>query len=151
MKKIISVFLVLGLMVPAFADTREEIKNLIVQDLAYLQKNLKGPPEQLSSKGSLEFWSSGGLLVDNRSTEERFETFTGTAKHIEVVVLVEGEAAVAQFYQEAVMKPVNSGLVSNYRARVTQVFVKESGRWKIAAAHYSPLVGGAGTSQVVVE
>jgi hypothetical protein len=41
--------------------------------------------------------------------------------------------------------------VPNYRTRVAQVFVKEEGDWKIRAAHWSPLMGGAGTSQTVVK
>jgi len=57
---------------------------------------------------------------------------------------------VAHYYQEAVMQPQGSAKVPDYRTRVTQVFVKEDGEWKIRAAHWSPLVGGAGTSQTVV-
>jgi hypothetical protein len=32
-----------------------------------------------------------------------------------------------------------------------QVFVKEGGDWKIRTAHWSPLMGGAGTSQSVIK
>jgi len=67
------------------------------------------------------------------------------------VVLVEGQAAIAHFYQEAMMQPIGLPVVPNYRARVTQAFVKEEGNWKIRAAHYSPLIGGAGTSQTVIK
>jgi hypothetical protein len=132
------------------ADTEKEIKELIVSNLQYTSDNLSEKEGTLSKQGSLEFWSSGGLLVDNNKRGTRqWEVFQAAAKHIEVITLVEGRAAVAQFYQEAVMKPVGSALVSNYRTRVTQVFVKEDGQWRVAAAHYSPLVGGAGTSQTV--
>ena len=56
--------------------------------------------------------------------------------------MVEGQAAVVHFYQEAMMEPTGLSAVPNYRTRVTQAFVKEEGDWKIRAAHYSPLMGG---------
>jgi len=37
--------------------------------------------------------------------------------------------------------------VSHYLTRVTQVYVKEGGSWKIRASHWSPVSGGSGTSQ----
>ncbi|MDC1119267.1 nuclear transport factor 2 family protein [Gammaproteobacteria bacterium] len=77
--------------------------------------------------------------------------FQGSIKHIEVIVLVEDQAAVAHYYQEAIMKPTGLPAVPNYRTRVTQVFVKEDGAWKIRAAHWSPLMSGAGTSQTVIK
>jgi hypothetical protein len=67
------------------------------------------------------------------------------------VVLVEGKAAIAHYYQEAAMKPKGLPAVPNYRTRVTQAFVKEDGMWRVKAAHWSPLQGGAGTSQTVVK
>jgi len=108
---------------------------------------------RISKLGSKEFFSSGGLLndIDRASTGNAFDIFEGTRKHIEVIVLVEGQAAVAHFYQEAMMQPKGLPAVPNYRTRVTQVYVKEDGGWKIRAAHWSPLVGGAGTSQTVVK
>ena len=48
------------------------------------------------------------------------------------------------------MDPTTSAAVSDYRTRVTQVFVKEDGEWKVRAAHWSPIAGGAGTSQTAV-
>ncbi len=49
------------------------------------------------------------------------------------------------------MAPTNAAAVSNYRTRVTQVYVKEGGKWKVRAAHFSPIMGGAGTSQTSVD
>jgi hypothetical protein len=111
----------------------------------------RGLPNLISQNGSLEFWSSGGLLqtVMSDDNDEQFEYFSGSVKHLTVTVLVEGQAAVAQYYQEASMKPANSAAVPNYRTRVTEVFVNENGSWRRTAAHYSPLMGGAGTSQTL--
>ncbi len=135
------------------ADTVSEVKKVVQESMEFSNRELKQDPMRLSKEGSLEFWSSGGLLTSiNRDTRDNtFDSFKGEVKHIEVVVLIEGEAAIAQYYQEAVMKPKGSAAVPNYRTRVTQAFVKEDGSWKIRAAHWSPLVGGAGTSQTVVK
>ena len=116
------------------ADTASEVRQVILDDLAHANQELNQDPMRLSKDGSKEFFSSGGLL-----------------NHLEVVVLVEGQAAVAHFYQEAMMKPTGLPVVPNYRTRVTQIFVKEEGGWKIRAAHWSPLMGGAGTSQTVIK
>ena len=135
------------------ADTATEVRQVILDHLAHLNQELNQDPMRLSKDGSKEFFSSGGLLnhLDRTSGGNTFEMFEGSIKHIEVVVLVEGQAAVAHFYQEAMMKPTGLPVVPNYRTRVTQIFVKEEGGWKIRAAHWSPLMGGAGTSQTVIK
>ncbi len=135
------------------ADTAAEVRQVILDDLAHMNQELNQDPMRLSKDGSKEFNSSGGLLnhLDRTSGGNTFEMFEGSIKHIEVVVLVEGQAAVAHFYQEAMMKPTGLPAVPNYRTRVTQIFVKEEGDWKIRAAHWSPLMGGAGTSQTVIK
>ena len=134
------------------ADTATEVRQVILDDLAHANQELNQDPMRLSKDGSKEFNSSGGLLnhLERTSGGNTFEMFEGSIKHIEVVVLVEGQAAVAHFYQEAMMQPTGLPAVPNYRTRVTQIFVKEEGGWKIRAAHWSPLMGGAGTSQTVI-
>ena len=135
------------------ADTATEVRQVILDDLAHANQELNQDPMRLSKDGSKEFFSSGGLLnhLDRTSGGNTFEMFEGSIKHIEVVVLVEGQAAVAHFYQEAMMQPTGLPAVPNYRTRVPQIFVKEEGGWKIRAAHWSPLMGGAGTSQTVIK
>jgi hypothetical protein len=107
----------------------------------------------VSSEGSLEFWSSGGLLheVSADLAPDEFDSFALDVKHIHVITLVPGKAAVAQYYSEGSIDRKNSSSVGNYRTRATQVFVKENGEWKIRAAHWSPIAGGAGTSATSLE
>ncbi len=135
------------------ADTASEVRQMVLDQIAHLNQELSQDPMRLSKDGSKEFNSSGGLLnhLERTSGGNTFEMFEGSIKHIEVVVLVEGQAAVAHFYQEAMMQPTGLPAVPNYRTRVTQIFVKEEGDWKIRAAHWSPLMGGAGTSQTVIK
>ena len=137
----------------AQAGTEEEIRDVVKANIAHTNKTMSQDPTRISKHGSKEFFSSGGLLntIQRDSDASDFEYFSGSVKHIEVVVLVEGQAAVAHYYQEATMKPKGLPAVPNYRTRVTQAFVKEDGMWRIKAAHWSPLQGGAGTSQTVVK
>lgn len=137
----------------AQAGTEEEIRDVVKANIAHTNKMMSQDPTRISKYGSKEFFSSGGLLntIQRDNDASDFEYFSGSVKHIEVVVLVEGQAAVAHYYQEAAMKPKGLPAVPNYRTRVTQAFVKEDGMWRIKAAHWSPLQGGAGTSQTVVK
>ena len=138
--------------VNADSATEQEIKDLILANNAYTKENLRGKGDTLSAEGSLEFWSSGGLLhkLSSDLAPQTFESFDIDVKHIHVITLVPGEAAVAQFYSEGSMQGKDESAVHGYRVRATQVFVKEDGKWKIRAAHWSPIAGGKGTSSVSV-
>ena len=138
--------------VQADSTTEQEIKDLILENNAYIKEELIGKEDTLSSEGSLEFWSSGGLLhkLSPELAPQEFESYAIDVKHIHVVTMVPGKAAVAQYYSEGAMDPKNGPAVHGYRTRATQVFVKEDGKWKIKAAHWSPIAGGSGTSAVSV-
>ena len=133
--------------------TEAAIKKHILDNNAYSIRELKSPGGQVSKEGSMEFWSSGGLLqeVPPADEVEEFDAFGLKPKHIHVITLVPGKVAVAMYYSEGAIDRKNSAAVPNYRTRATQVFVKEDGKWKVRAAHWSPISGGAGTSQTSVE
>jgi hypothetical protein len=133
----------------AQSDTEKEVTQTIIESNDYTNKNLKGRADDYSSKGALEFWSSGGLLqeIPPGGRPDDFDAVNITAKNIRVITLVEGQAAVAHFYAEGSMKPKGAPAVGHYLTRVTQVFVKEAGKWKIRSSHWSPVAGGSGTSQ----
>jgi hypothetical protein len=120
---------------------------------AYAKKNLKDQGDTVSKDGSLEFWSSGGLLQEVKAGEalDDYVSVNINAKHIHVITLVPGKVAVAQYYSEGSMAAKGSDAVNNYLTRATQVFVKENGKWKVRAAHWSPIAGGSGTKQTVVK
>lgn len=156
MKKLVFVVLAAvpfaGAIAQADPATEAEIKKVILEDLAYAKKNLRDAPDSVSKDGSLEFWSSGGFLqnVKADADPDEYEAVNIDAKHIQVITLVPGRAAVAHYYSEGSMAPKDSAAVSNYRTRATQVFVKENGDWKVRAAHWSPIASGSGTSQTAV-
>jgi len=141
-----------GTLAQADATTENEVKNAILESNAYAKKHLKDQDDTVSKDGSLEFWSSGGFLQEVKADTEldEYESINIDAKHIHVITLVPGQVAVAQYYSEGSMAPKGSSAVSNYRTRATQVMVKEGGKWKVRAAHWSPIAGGSGTSQTAV-
>ena len=135
------------------SSTEEEVRAAILESNAFTAVNLTTNPEDYSSHGALEFWSSGGMMqkITDAGRESAFDVFNVEPKHIQVITLVEGQAAVALYYSEGSMKPKGSELVSHYLTRVTQVFVKEDGKWRVRSSHWSPMVGGSGTSQTTTE
>ena len=147
------VFTFAGALAQADMATEEAIKKVIMDGNAFAKKHLKGQEDTVAKDGSLEFWSSGGFLqeVAADSKPDEYEAINIDAKHIHVITLVPGQVAVAQYYSEGSMAPKDSAAVSNYRTRATQVFVKEDGKWKVRAGHWSPIAGGAGTSQTAVQ
>jgi len=137
----------------AKSPTGLEVEQAVIEYFRYMRENSKSRPESYSGLGSLEFWSSGGLVMEvpPEGLAEEFELFNLHPKHITVLELVPDQAAVALFYAEGSLHPRGGALVGRYLTRVTQVFVKEEGRWRIRSSHWSPLTGGAGTNQVSVE
>ncbi|MFN2386089.1 MAG: hypothetical protein ABR576_07360 [Thermoanaerobaculia bacterium] len=135
----------------AQSDTEKEVTQTIVASNEYTNKNRRGSPDEYSAKGALEFWSSGGLLqeIAPGGRPDDFDSVSIQPKHIRVLTIVEGQAAVAHFYAEGSLKPKGSPAVNHYMTRVTQVFVKEAGKWKVRSSHWSPITGGSGTSQAV--
>jgi len=133
--------------------TVDEVEEAVNEYFRYMRENSRSRPDSYSRLGSLEFWSSGGLImaVPPEGLAEEFELFNLHPKHVTVLELVPDHAAVALFYAEGSLQPKGGALVGRYLTRVTQAFVKEEGRWRIRSSHWSPLTGGAGTNQVSVE
>jgi hypothetical protein len=133
----------------ASADMAEEIRATIIESAEYANKNLKDAPDTVSKDGAPEFWSSGGLMqwVSADAPLSEYEYQSMSPKHIKVITLVEDQAAVAMYYSEGRFKTKGGEPVNNYLTRVTQVYVKENGKWKVRAAHWSPIAGGSGTNQ----
>ena len=153
MKKALTAFLFV-LLAPTIAvaqsATVREVTETIMANYRHLNENAIARPGSYSSEGALEFWSSGGLLneVADRDADE-YEFVRIAVKHLKVIPLVEGQAAVAHYYSEGAIQPKGFASVSNYLTRATQVFVKEDDRWVIRSSHWSPVRAGAGTTQTV--
>jgi hypothetical protein len=130
-------------------DVASQVKEQIIKDNEYNRENLMDREGGISKDGSLEYWSSGGLMqwVGPDAPVSKYDSFSVTPKHIEVIELPGGEAAVAMYYSEGSMQVKGGAPVSHYMTRVMQVYVKENGEWKVRAAHWSPVAAGSGTTQ----
>ena len=138
-----------GLVYAQQSEAQQEVRQVIRDSYTHSRENLAGAPDTYSQDGALEFWSSGGLLqiVPADDPPEQFDSFSLTPKYIWVTMLAEDQVAVAQFYVEGAFLRTDGLAVADYMTRVTQVFVKEDGEWKVRASHFSPLTGGSGTTQ----
>lgn len=147
------VSLTLGTAAMADPDTEREVRQTIIDNNQALKKSLKADGREYSSQGAVEFWSSGGLMqdIDPNGRPGEFEMFNIDVKHIRITTLDPGKIALAHYYSEGAMKPKGFPAVSNYRTRVSQVYVKEGGKWKVRASHWSAISGGSGTSQTALE
>jgi len=131
----------------------DQVRAAIRAGNRYISENLRDRDDDVSKHGSVQFWSSGGLMQmaapDSPGTE--YERFSLAAKHIEVIELPGGEAAVAMYYSEGSMQVKGNPPVGHYMTRVTEVYVKEDGKWVQRAGHWSAIASGAGTNQTSVE
>ena len=135
----------------AETEVEKEVMKCILDNNTYRLKNLEGKPKEISENGSLEFWSSGGLLQSLQQNAKReFDTYNLHPKHIKVTE-INATTAVALYYVEGTYQQKESGNNANYLTRVMQVYVKEEGGWKIRAAHWSPLTGGKGTTETAIK
>jgi SnoaL-like domain len=149
---LIGLLVITGTFTQTAIATEQEVKKTIMDGNAYVKKHLQGPGGTYSSKGAMEFWSSGGLIqkVKADGRPEEYNSFNIDVKHIQVTILVPDKVALAHYYSEGSMAPKGSPAVSNYRTRVSQVYTKETGKWKIRSSHWSPIAGGSGTSQTAI-
>jgi hypothetical protein len=70
----------------------DEIKKMIREGNQYVRDNLKDQEGGISKDGSVQFWSSGGLMhkVAADAPAAEYEYFSITAKHIKVIELPGG-------------------------------------------------------------
>ena len=148
---LIAIFLSAVITTKAETEVEKEVKQLLLDDNAYALKNLEDKPKTFSKNGSLEFWSSGGLLQSlQQNAKNEYDTFNLHPKHIKVIE-INATTAVALYYVEGNLQLKGSENNPKYLTRVMQVYVKEEGGWKIRAAHWSPLTGGKGTTETAIK
>ena len=153
-----TVLALVALLMPAVGQaeegsTADQIRALINEGNQYVSEHKMDQAGGVSKDGSLQFWSSGGLMQWAPPTGEPtvYESYSLAAKHIEVIELPGGDAAVAMYYSEGSMHRKGAAPVSHYLTRVLEVYVKEDGEWVSRAAHWSPILGGTGTNQTSLD
>ena len=128
------------------------VEQLIYEIFANQKKNLSMDNGTFSKKGVLAFFSSGGLMqeLSPEAKNQIIESFTVKPKHVHCISLVAGSAVAAMYYVEGSEQFKGQALVPNKLCRATDVFVKEGGAWKVRVTHWSPIIGGQGTTSTSV-
>ncbi|TDJ31474.1 MAG: hypothetical protein E2O61_15700 [Gammaproteobacteria bacterium] len=130
----------------AFGDAADDIAERIRMSYE-LQRAGEFEPGYGSKEGTLNFWSSGGLLQETPpGPPEELQESDLYPKHI--TVIVNGDSAAAMYYAEGTMTAPGGETISNYLTRVMEFYIREDGKWVVRAGHFSPVQGGRGTSQV---
>lgn len=129
-------------------ELEAEVRAAVEDYYAYTRENLRNPADAISADGSLQFWSSGGLVLSIGPDDPpiEYDSFNVHPKHISVLRLSDDSAA-ALYYAEGSMTPKGSASVPHYLTRVLAVYVREGASWKVRAGHWSPMRGGAGISR----
>ena len=151
-KSILFVFLLInvGFLV---ADDKSEIINAVSSHWKYQnEKNWKKFVSTLHSSGTMNGDSNGSFWFRQESTVSAITAngwgssnnkFNFKPRYIEVDVLEKGKVAIAYYYLVG-SYTLRGVTKSDYRTRVSQVFVTEGGNWKIKSGHFSPLHSGSG-------
>ena len=148
MKKVMIFLSIVSLVV---ANDRSDIESLINKHWESWNSNkYKDYISTVHSGGTMNGDSNGSFwyemvptvkgITENRKPGDKSNF---NARYVEIDVLVPGKAAVAYYYLVG-SYTLRGVTKSDYRTRVSQVFVTEKGKWKIKSGHFSPLHSGSG-------
>ena len=148
MKKVLIFLSIVSLVV---ANDRSDIESLINKHWESWNSNkYKDYISTVHSGGTMNGDSNGSFwyemvptvkgLTENRKPGDKSNF---NARYLEIDILVPGKAAVAYYYLVG-SYTLRGVTKSDYRTRVSQVFVTEKGKWKIKSGHFSPLHSGSG-------
>ena len=148
MLPVVLLFVSINLFAQSAAKDVQEITNMILEQQK-VTNTTQIDARNFAEQGNYSFNSTGGLLNYNpRPKGNKFDGVNLQAKHIQIVSLVPGKAAIAMYYNEGSIQPKGYGAVAHYLTRTSETFVNENGKWVMVTGHYSPITGGQGTSQV---
>ena len=152
MKKITMLILALSLSINfLIANDESDVTDAVNLHWEYSNnKDWGNYAKSMHSKGTLNGDSNGSFWYMQESTvsavsqglssgdEQNF-----TPKYIEVEILEKGKVALAYYYLVGSYS-INGVQKNDYRTRVSQVFIKEKGKWKVKSGHFTPLHSGSG-------
>ena len=152
MKKIVMLFSTLLITTSLLlANDKSEVVDVVNKHWEYQNtKDWKKYAGTFHSGGNMNgdsngsFWyfreSTVAALMEGQSPDNEFNF---TPRYIEVDILEKGKVAVAYYYLVG-SYTINGVQKNDYRTRVSQIFVKEKGNWKVKSGHNTPLYSGSG-------
>jgi len=147
--KALTTLLVVGmfLMPAALADDVDDVKAAVLRHYAALNAGDANALIQLQLAGNTTFGTDNGLLERSDSLEELRKTRQAEfdaglkanlqARHIDVRVYG-NLTAVTTHYGAGTITPPN-GTTFQVNNRITRVWIKQGGGWKVVHQHLSPL------------
>ena len=133
------------------ADDKSEVADVVNKHWQYQNtKAWKKYVGTLHSEGTMDGDSNGSFWYRREATvsavtegQSPENEFNFTPRYIEVDILEKGKVAGAYYYLVGSYN-INGVQKNDYRTRVSQIFVKEKGSWKVKAGHFTPLHSGSG-------
>ena len=152
MKKIsiiVSVLIITGSLL--IANDENEVAGVVNKHWEYQNnKNWKKFVGTLYSGGTMNGDSNGSFWYMQESTvaavtegQAPSNEFNFKPRYIKIDVLEKDRVAIAYYYLVGSYS-INGQEKNDYRTRVSQVFIKEEGGWKIKSGHFTPLYSGSG-------
>ena len=150
MKRTISIFALLLVSLGANAAATDEVVARIEKHWeARNAMDYKAQYEMVASGDTLNANSDGSFftLAPRGTLEELEENLAGikmsnVAVHYPQAMQLSDTVVLAWYYLEGQIEFADGSKVSNYRTRVSQVFVQEDGAWKHKSWHFSALHQG---------
>ena len=133
------------------ANDQAEVTEIVNKHWEYQnKKNWKKYVGTLYSGGTMNGDSNGSFWYMQESTvaavtegQAPSNEFNFKPRYIKIDVLEKDRVAIAYYYLVGSYS-INGQEKNDYRTRVSQVFVKEEGGWKIKSGHFTPLYSGSG-------
>ena len=133
------------------ANDEAEVTEIVNKHWEYQnKKNWKKYVWTLYSGGTMNGDSNGSFWYMQESTvaavtegQAPSNEFNFKPRYIKIDVLEKDRVAIAYYYLVGSYS-INGQEKNDYRTRVSQVFVKEEGGWKIKSGHFTPLYSGSG-------
>ena len=133
------------------ANDEAEVTEIVNKHWEYQnKKNWKKYVGTLYSGGTMNGDSNGSFWYMQESTvaaategQAPNNEFNFKPRYIKIDVLEKDRVAIAYYYLVGSYS-INGQEKNDYRTRVSQVFVKEKGGWKIKSGHFTPLYSGSG-------
>jgi len=152
MKKNLIILIALFLAIPAGAEAGdlEDLVTAIEKRWTDTAKKQISPGDS-NPAGAWLATSQGGLWQFQSPAEnvamitDSPNTLVFQPMHINIQIMgSKKDVAHAAYYLVGNIMRDGKPIVSNYRTRASEVFVKIGGKWLNSGAHYSPLYGGSG-------
>ena len=133
------------------ANDEAEVTEIVNKHWEYQnKKNWKKYVGTLYSGGTMNGDSNGSFWYMQESTvaavtegQAPSNEFNFKPRYIKIDVLEKDRVAIAYYYLVGSYS-INGQEKNDYRTRVSQVFIKEEGGWKIKSGHFTPLYSGSG-------